>query len=117
MAENYNKLSDKFNEIGNEIFKARKARNKSQTELEKMTGIDRSKISRIERGTENSFYVWELLKLAEALQVPAIVLLEGEEAMELADSKNLSIEERAHRFRLMEFDKKEFGRLMKTRKS
>lgn len=68
MKSNYKKIYTSFSE-------ARKARNISQVELSKKSGIIQADISRIENGKANP--TWEVLeRLAEALEMKINISLE-----------------------------------------
>lgn len=107
-------INRQYREIGERIYKLRKARLASQADLVGLTGISSSKLSRIERGEERCFLVSELLLIAEALKVPVEKLLAGNKnGTGNPGSEELSVEEKAHRFRLMEFDRQEYRRIAK----
>lgn len=74
------------------------------------TGLDPGRLSRIENGCIRNVSMRELLLIAKALEVDVVVFINGEEF------RTESVEEREHRMRLIEFDRKEYRMMMQRRK-
>ena len=73
------RYSDVLHQIGSNIKHYRMRRNLSQARLAEQVGISASYLSKIERGSVNSFAIITLLDIANHLKVDAKVLLECEE--------------------------------------
>lgn len=102
------KTMKQYTSVGAAIKKIRKARGRTLISVQQDTGINISRLSRLENGKD--FYVHELMLISDSLNVTPDVLL-GYRDMNEAASEDCDIIEKAHRMRILEFDREEYSRM------